>query len=223
MSCNGCRVLRKGCSDTCMLRECLQLIDSPQAQAHATLFVAKFFGRAALMSFVSAVPASHRPALFQSLLFEAVGRTVNPVGGAVGLIWAGNWRLCEAAVDTVLRGGAPHALLEPADAVPSFEFDRSSVSEADHFRPRSPPSPPPPPPPPPPHPQPPRDEPTKAGEDRLDLSLMSPDLQRRRRRRRPATPSEEGEESETTTATWRSGTSEGGWPRQDAKLLRLFV
>lgn len=61
MSCNGCRVLRKGCSDTCMLRQCLQLIDSPQAQAHATLFVAKFFGRAALMSFVSAVPASHRP------------------------------------------------------------------------------------------------------------------------------------------------------------------
>lgn len=61
MSCNGCRVLRKGCSDGCVLRQCLHLIDSPQAQAHATLFVAKFFGRAALMSFVSAVPASHRP------------------------------------------------------------------------------------------------------------------------------------------------------------------
>ncbi|KAI3431047.1 LOB domain-containing protein [Psidium guajava] len=81
MSCNGCRVLRKGCSDGCMLRQCLQLIDSPQAQAHATLFVAKFFGRAALMSFVSAVPAARRPDLFQSLLFEAVGRTINPVGG----------------------------------------------------------------------------------------------------------------------------------------------
>ncbi|KAF7850808.1 hypothetical protein BT93_L5003 [Corymbia citriodora subsp. variegata] len=216
MSCNGCRVLRKGCSDTCMLRECLQLIDSPQAQAYATLFVAKFFGRAALMAFVSAVSASHRPALFQSLLFEAVGRTINPVGGAVGLIWTGNWRLCQAAVDTVLRGGALHALPESFNAVPSLDLDQSSVaSEADHFRPRSPL---------PAQSQPaPRDGPTKNLEDRLDLSLMSPAS----RRRRPETPSEEGEgeESETTTTvTWRrSGSSESGWPRREAKLLRLFV
>ncbi|KAI6669329.1 hypothetical protein NL676_004214 [Syzygium grande] len=73
-----------------MLRQCLQHIDSPQAQAHAILFVAKFLGRAALVSFVSAVPATHCPALFQSLLFEVVGRTINPAGGAVGLIWIGN-------------------------------------------------------------------------------------------------------------------------------------
>ncbi|TXG59303.1 hypothetical protein EZV62_013876 [Acer yangbiense] len=95
MSCNGCRVLRKGCSETCILRPCLQWIESPEAQGHATVFVAKFFGRAGLMSFISA-----------SLLFEACGRTVNPVNGAVGLLWTGNWHVCQAAVETVLRGGA---------------------------------------------------------------------------------------------------------------------
>lgn len=61
MSCNGCRVLRKGCSESCVLRHCLQWIESPEAQAHATSFVAKFFGRAGLMSFISAVPQTQRP------------------------------------------------------------------------------------------------------------------------------------------------------------------
>ncbi|XP_042493615.1 LOB domain-containing protein 39-like [Macadamia integrifolia] len=105
MSCNGCRVLRKGCSEACILRPCLQWIESPEAQGHATVFVAKFFGRAGLMSFISNVPENQRPALFQSLLFEACGRTVNPVNGAVGLLWTGNWHVCQAAVETVLRGG----------------------------------------------------------------------------------------------------------------------
>ncbi|KAF5752842.1 putative LOB domain-containing protein [Tripterygium wilfordii] len=106
MSCNGCRVLRKGCSDSCILRPCLQWIESPEAQGHAAVFVAKFFGRAGLMSFISAVQENQRPGLFQSLLFEACGRTVNPVNGAVGLLWTGNWNICQAAVETVLRGGA---------------------------------------------------------------------------------------------------------------------
>uniref|UniRef100_A0A0E0KFH3 LOB domain-containing protein n=1 Tax=Oryza punctata TaxID=4537 RepID=A0A0E0KFH3_ORYPU len=106
MSCNGCRVLRKGCSDGCVLRPCLQWIDTADAQGHATVFVAKFFGRAGLLSFISAVPEEQRPALFQSLLYEAAGRTINPVHGAVGLLWTGNWPLCQAAVETVLRGGA---------------------------------------------------------------------------------------------------------------------
>lgn len=39
------------------------------------------------------------------MLFEACGRTVNPVNGAVGLLWTGNWHVCQAAVETVLRGG----------------------------------------------------------------------------------------------------------------------
>ncbi|XP_010550337.1 PREDICTED: LOB domain-containing protein 37-like [Tarenaya hassleriana] len=106
MSCNGCRVLRKGCSENCILRPCIQWIQTAEAQGHATIFVAKFFGRAGLMSFISAVPESQRPALFQSLLYEACGRTVNPVNGAVGLLWTGNWRICQAAVETVLHGGS---------------------------------------------------------------------------------------------------------------------
>lgn len=115
MSCNGCRVLRKGCSDACILRSCLQWIESPEAQGHATVFVAKFFGRAGMMSFISAVSESQRPALFQSLLYEACGRTVNPVFGAVGLLWSGNWGVCQAAVETVLKGGS----LKPATCLPS--------------------------------------------------------------------------------------------------------
>ncbi|KAG4998449.1 hypothetical protein JHK85_029888 [Glycine max] len=110
MSCNGCRVLRKGCSDDCMLRHCLLWIENPQAQAHATLFVTKFFGRATLMSFLSTVPPNQRSALFESLLYEAVGRTINPVNGAVGLLWTGNWHLCQMGVEKVLRGGAAAAL-----------------------------------------------------------------------------------------------------------------
>jgi hypothetical protein len=46
MSCNGCRVLRKGCSDACVLRPSIEWIDGAQPQANATVFVAKFFGRA---------------------------------------------------------------------------------------------------------------------------------------------------------------------------------
>ncbi|CAH8384326.1 unnamed protein product [Eruca vesicaria subsp. sativa] len=106
MSCNACRVLRKGCSESCILRPCIQWIESAESQGHATVFVAKFFGRAGLMSFISSVPESQSPALFQSLLYEACGRTVNPVNGAVGLLWTGNWNLCQAAVETVLRGGS---------------------------------------------------------------------------------------------------------------------
>ncbi|CAA2975041.1 Hypothetical predicted protein [Olea europaea subsp. europaea] len=105
MSCNGCRVLRKGCSENCILRPCLQWIESSIAQGYATVFVAKFFGRAGLMSFISAVPVNHRPAVFQSLLYEAAGRTVNPINGAVGLLSTGNWNVCQAAVETVLQGG----------------------------------------------------------------------------------------------------------------------
>ncbi|XP_035820746.1 LOB domain-containing protein 38 isoform X1 [Zea mays] len=62
MSCNGCRMLRKGCSDACVLRPSLQWIDGgAEAQGHATAFVAKFFGRAGLMSLLTAVPEPQRP------------------------------------------------------------------------------------------------------------------------------------------------------------------
>jgi hypothetical protein len=45
-------------------------------------------------------------ALFRSLLYEAAGRTINPVNGAVGLLGTGDCHRCQAAVETVLRGGA---------------------------------------------------------------------------------------------------------------------
>ncbi|KAF7840748.1 LOB domain-containing protein 37-like [Senna tora] len=115
-----------------MLRHCLEGIQSPEAQAHATVFVAKFFGRAALMSFLSSVHTHQRPALFRSLLYEAVGRTINPVNGAVGLLWAGNWHLCQLGVDKVLRGGAltPLPRFSSGSSVPAPEGFGSVLDDA---------------------------------------------------------------------------------------------
>ncbi|KAL1564752.1 LOB domain-containing protein 38 [Salvia divinorum] len=129
MSCNGCRVLRSGCSDECILRPCLEWIKSPQAQANATLFVSKFFGRSDLMSFVAAVPQPQRPVLFQSLLFEACGRTINPVNGAVGLLSTGNWHICRAAVETVLAGDVITPVAWDAGAHKCMETAASEISE----------------------------------------------------------------------------------------------
>ncbi|XP_062208322.1 LOB domain-containing protein 42-like [Phragmites australis] len=118
MSCNGCRVLRKGCSDNCAIRPCLQWIRSPDAQGNATVFLAKFYGRAGLINLITAGPEHVRPAIFRSLLYEACGRMLNPVYGSVGLLWSGNWQLCQSAVDSVLRG-LPIAQPPPAaTAVP---------------------------------------------------------------------------------------------------------
>ncbi|CAM0956855.1 unnamed protein product [Alopecurus aequalis] len=104
MSCNGCRVLRKGCSDGCTIRPCLEWIKSPEAQANATVFLAKFYGRAGLLNLLAAGSDSLRPALFRSLLYEACGRMVNPIYGSVGLLWSGQWEACQAAVEAVLKG-----------------------------------------------------------------------------------------------------------------------
>lgn len=43
-------------------------------------------------------------AIFRSLLYEACGRIANPVHGSVGLLWSGDWQLCQAAVEAVLKG-----------------------------------------------------------------------------------------------------------------------
>jgi len=116
LSCNGCRVLRKGCTDACTIRPCLQWIKAPDAQANATVFLAKFYGRAGLLNLIDAAPdAALRPAVFRSLLYEACGRIVNPVYGSVGLLWSGKWHLCQAAVEAVLRG-APIVQISDEDA-----------------------------------------------------------------------------------------------------------
>ncbi|XVF20817.1 hypothetical protein REPUB_Repub12eG0035400 [Reevesia pubescens] len=104
MSCNGCRVLRKGCSENCSIRPCLQWIKNPEFQANATVFLAKFYGRAGLMNLINAGPDHLRPAIFRSLLYEACGRIVNPIYGSVGLFSSGSWQLCQAAVEAVLKG-----------------------------------------------------------------------------------------------------------------------
>ncbi|KFK37715.1 hypothetical protein AALP_AA3G019500 [Arabis alpina] len=104
VSCNGCRVLRKGCSEDCSIRPCLAWIKSPEAQANATVFLAKFYGRAGLMNLINAGPDNLRPGIFRSLLHEACGRIVNPIYGSVGLLWSGNWQLCQNAVEAVLKG-----------------------------------------------------------------------------------------------------------------------
>ncbi|CAN4079984.1 unnamed protein product [Withania somnifera] len=104
MSCNGCRVLRKGCSESCSIRPCLQWIKNPDSQSNATVFLAKFYGRAGLMNLINAGPDHLRPAIFRSLLYEACGRIVNPIYGSVGLLWSGNWQLCQNAVEAVLEG-----------------------------------------------------------------------------------------------------------------------
>lgn len=149
-------------------------------------------------------------ALFQSLLFEAVGRTVNPVSGAVGLLWTGNWNICQAAVETVLCGGKLHPL--PYSLV--AELDDVSESAVNCYKPREDNS---------------SSLKRKADFDddheakrfiqqpRSDLDLgLTAGLPMKRR---AATPSEE---SVTTTSVTGSVncSSEGGGER---KLLRLFV
>lgn len=104
MSCNGCRVLRKGCSDDCTLRPCLHWINSPQSQANATIFLAKFYGRAGLINLINQGPDLLRPAIFKSLLYEACGRIINPIHGSAGLVGEGRWELCTEAVEAVLKG-----------------------------------------------------------------------------------------------------------------------
>ncbi|OIW19120.1 hypothetical protein TanjilG_10321 [Lupinus angustifolius] len=229
MSCNGCRVLRKGCSESCILRPCLQWIETPEAQGHATVFVAKFFGRAGLMSFISNVSETQRPALFRSLLFEACGRTVNPVNGAVGLLWNGNWHVCQAAVETVLRGGTLTPMAEvirmDAHAPAMDEASESEVTCTDISRIRDPnlnyrfmssrsncgggggk-----------------RKRPEAAAAD-LDLRLTPIFMQKvsdywsRLENRRQGSPSMTSEESVTTVACLESGTHGG-----DRKVLNLFI
>lgn len=97
-------MLRKGCSEDCSIRPCLQWIKNPESQANATVFLAKFYGRAGLMNLINAGPEHLRPAIFRSLLYEACGRIVNPIYGSVGLLWSGSWQLCQAAVEAVLKG-----------------------------------------------------------------------------------------------------------------------
>lgn len=143
MSCNGCRVLRKGCSEDCTIRPCLQWIKNPDSQANATVFLAKFYGRAGLINLLNAGSDHLRPAIFRSLLYEACGRIVNPVYGSAGLLWSGSWQLCHAAVEAVLNGveitqvpsesavGSMSPPLKACDIRHIYKADDSSASSRD--------------------------------------------------------------------------------------------
>lgn len=63
--------------------------------------------------------------MLQSLLYEACGRTVNPVDGAVGLLSRGKWHVCQQAVETALAGGSLTPLVENTSA---FATDESTVN-----------------------------------------------------------------------------------------------
>jgi hypothetical protein len=67
--------------------------------------------------------------MFQSLLYEACGRTVNPVDGVVGLLSRGKWHVCQLAVETALAGGSLAPLAENST-------DESTVK--DLYRPSAP-------------------------------------------------------------------------------------
>lgn len=51
---------------------------------------------------------------------------MNPVNGAVGLLWTRNWHVCQSAVETVLRGGVLRPLPEFSGMAQSPEFDDDS-------------------------------------------------------------------------------------------------
>lgn len=48
---------------------------------------------------------------------------MSPVSGAVGLLWTGNWHVCQAAVETVLRGGALKPIPEFLGGGPTDQHD----------------------------------------------------------------------------------------------------
>ncbi|XP_078439182.1 LOB domain-containing protein 41-like [Wolffia australiana] len=125
MSCNGCRVLRKGCGEGCVIRPCLQWISDPEAQGRATVFLAKFYGRAGLMNLLSEASHEDSAGVFRSLLYEACGRIVNPVDGVVSLLRSGNWHVCQAAVDAVLKGA-------PIPHISTVHSSKSSIYDIRH-------------------------------------------------------------------------------------------
>ncbi|MQL82399.1 hypothetical protein Taro_014874 [Colocasia esculenta] len=74
----------------------LAVDQEPESQANATVFLAKFYGRAGLINLINAGPNHLRPV--------PTVRDYESCFGSVGLLWSQNWQLCQAAVDAVLKG-----------------------------------------------------------------------------------------------------------------------
>ncbi|CAM6092985.1 unnamed protein product [Calypogeia fissa] len=131
--CEGCRRLRKRCDkDNCVLHPCLESLwpNSRQSQGNATVFLAKYFGRKRFFKLLEAVTSQQRAALFESLLQEACGRTVNPLGGATGLLRAGRWAECQMAVTTVLNGESPRPVPDAPSTPPGANSDEPGAVPA---------------------------------------------------------------------------------------------
>jgi len=64
-------------------------------------------------------------------MYEAVGRTINPVNGAVGLLWTGKWQLCQLGVEQVLRGNGG-ALTALPDQLLGVDHESSSIDHQYH-------------------------------------------------------------------------------------------
>lgn len=133
---------------------------------------------------------------------------MNPVNGAVGLLWTGNWQVCQTAVETVLSGGALGPLAESATG-------GGACSPVGRHGPKRKPAD--------------DEDDDEEGEE----CAVSPDLGLRMTpvKRRAATPSEEENYSETTTLgsssssldnfEFNNNISFGG--SEARKVLRLFV
>ncbi|WJX51111.1 hypothetical protein P8452_37337 [Trifolium repens] len=127
MRCNGCRVLRKGCSEDCIIKPCLEWISSSESQGNATLFLAKFYGRTGLFNLLAKASSQNSQAVFKSLLFEASGRLLNPTHGALGLFWTGQWSRCEAAVEAVLTGSNINDVTTVEGQTSSFDVENHGL------------------------------------------------------------------------------------------------
>lgn len=145
---------------------------------------------------------------------------MNPVSGAVGLLWTGNWHVCQTAVMTVLRGGTIEPMLDFDGRMLGQNLD--NFSECSKFKPRNVSS---------------GSKTTRtttlkmkrSGDDddeskceltNLDLCLMYPT----EKKLRATTPSEE--ESETTTLVSGGSTSAGtncSLQGGERKLWPLFI
>ena len=168
---------------------------------------------------------------------------MNPVNGAVGLLWTGNWHVCQAAVETVLRGGTVRPMPElfglDAPTPTTDDASEGEVTCTDKWRVRDP------------NPNFPgtrfpglRSDKAGSGGKRkrfeelaklqtattdLNLRLTPSFLQNaasygcRQEIRWPGSPSMNSEESGTTTACLESGIGDHYAHDGDRKVLNLFI
>lgn len=121
---------------------------------------------------------------------------MNPVSGAVGLLWNGNWHLCQSAVETVLSGGELTKRYSPGsdggfvDFLNSGHLSESSRSKRNALF----------------------DDVASSQDSDLDLCLTTGFPKKRR---------QASEESETTT--FESSSVNYSMGKAEKKLLRLFI